>query len=117
MGMEIGESLVLTRREQFRDWLVENHQGRKEIWLVFHKKSSGRQTLSIAEAVEETLCFGWIDSVLKPIDAEQFALRFSPRRRGCYWARNNINRVRRLIKEGKMTEAGMAVLPQVDDER
>jgi len=111
MGMEIGDSLVLTRREQFREWLVENHQSRKEIWLVFHKKSSGRQTLSIAEAVEEALCFGWIDSTLKPIDPEQFALRFSPRRRGSYWARNNINRVRRLIKEGKMTEAGMAVLP------
>jgi len=109
--MEIGESLVLTRREQFREWLVENHQGRKEIWLVFHKKSSGRQTLSIAEAVEEALCFGWIDSTLKPIDPAQFALRFSPRRRGSYWASNNLNRVHRLIEEGKMTEAGMAVLP------
>jgi uncharacterized protein YdeI (YjbR/CyaY-like superfamily) len=111
MGMEIGESLVLTRREQFRTWLVENHQSRKDIWLVFHKKSSGRQTLSIAEAVEEALCFGWIDSTLKPIDPGQFALRFSPRRRGSYWARNNIERVHRLIEEGKMTEDGMAVLP------
>jgi hypothetical protein len=69
------------------------------------------QTLSIAEAVEEALCFGWIDSTLKPIDPAQFALRFSPRRRGSYWAKNNIDRVRRLIEEGKMTEAGMTVLP------
>jgi len=109
--MDIGESLVLTQREQFREWLVENHQGWKEIWLVFQKKLSGKQTLSIAEAVEEALCFGWIDSTLKPIDPGQFALRFSPRRRGSYWVRNNIDRVRRLIEEGKMTEAGMAVLP------
>jgi uncharacterized protein YdeI (YjbR/CyaY-like superfamily) len=110
--MEVGETLALDQPQDFRHWLQEHHRSAKEIWLLFHKKSSGKQTLSIAQAVEEALCFGWIDSTLKPLDPERFALRFSPRRKGSYWSLPNLKRVRRLIAEERMTEAGMAVLPE-----
>ncbi len=109
--MKIGETLELTTPEAFRAWLEACHTTTPEIWLIFHKKSSGKQTLSIAQAVEEALCFGWIDSTLKPLDPERFALRFSPRRRGSYWSPHNIARVKKLAAEGRMTEAGLAILP------
>ncbi len=78
-GMDIRESLTLDKPEELRKWLQENHQHKIEIWLIFHRKSSGKQTLSITQAVEEALCFGWIQSRLKPLDSERFAVRFSPR--------------------------------------
>jgi uncharacterized protein YdeI (YjbR/CyaY-like superfamily) len=79
--------------------------------LIFHKRSSGRQTLTIVQAVEEALCFGWIQSRLKPLDPQRFAVRFSPRHKGSIWSLPNLKRVHRLIAQGRMTEAGMAVLP------
>jgi uncharacterized protein YdeI (YjbR/CyaY-like superfamily) len=110
--MEVGETLHLHAPKDFRTWLAENHQSRKEIWLIFYKKSSGKQTLSIAEAVEEALCFGCIDSTLKSLGLERFAMSFSPRRKGSYWSPQNIARVRRLIREGRMTEASWQNLPR-----
>jgi uncharacterized protein YdeI (YjbR/CyaY-like superfamily) len=109
--MEIRESLTLDKPEELRKWLQENHQHKIEIWLIFHRKSSGKQTLTIAQAVEEALCFGWIQSRLKPLDTEQFAVRFSPRHPGSIWSLPNLKRVRRLIADGRMTDAGLAVLP------
>ncbi len=109
--MDVRESLMLDKPEELRQWLQENHQTKIEIWLVFYKKSSGKQTLTIAQAVEEALCFGWIQSRLKPLDPGRFAVRFSPRHKGSIWSLPNLKRVRRLIAEGRMTEAGLAVLP------
>ncbi len=109
--MDVRESLALYKPEELRQWLQENHQTKIEIWLVFYKKSSGRQTLTIAQAVEEALCFGWIQSRLKPLEPGRFAVRFSPRHKGSIWSLPNLKRVRKLIEQGRMTEAGMAVLP------
>ena len=109
--MKISESLSLTDCQQFREWLVENHQIKKEIWLVIYKKSSGKPTISYNEAVEEALCFGWVDSMVKSIDTEKYVQRFTPRRRVSNWTEANKAKARRLIQEGKMTEAGKAVLP------
>jgi uncharacterized protein YdeI (YjbR/CyaY-like superfamily) len=109
--MDIRESLTLDRPEDLRCWFEKNHQTKIEIWLNFHRKSSGKQTLTIAQAVEEALCFGWIQSRLKPLGPDAFSVRFSPRRKGSYWSLPNLKRVRRLIAEGRMTEAGLAVLP------
>ncbi len=109
--MKIGESLSLTDCQQFREWLAENHQIKKEIWLVIYKKSSGKPTISYNEAVEEALCFGWVDSMVKSIDAEKYVQRFTPRRRVSNWTEANKAKARKLIQEGKMTEAGKAVLP------
>jgi len=109
--MEIRETLTLDRPEELRQWLQENHLTKLEIWLIFHKKSSGRQTLTIPQAVDEALCFGWIQSRLKPLDPQRFAVRFSPRRKGSYWSPHNLGRIRKLIVQAKMTEFGLAVLP------
>ena len=109
--MDVRETLSLNKPESFRQWLQEYHQTKIEIWLIFYKKSSGKQTLTIAQAVEEALCFGWIQSRLKPLDKQRFAVRFSPRHKGSYWSLPNLKRIRRLIAQGKMTESGLAVLP------
>ena len=109
--MDIGETLIANTQADFRHWLEENHQTKKEIWLVIYKKSSGKVGIRYEEAVEEALCFGWIDGVMKSLDAEKYAQRFSPRRKGSHWTETNHAIVRRLIVEGRMTEAGQAVLP------
>lgn len=109
--MEIGETLYVTRREDFRKWLEANHQSRKEIWLVQYKKATKKPSIDYVEAVEEALCFGWIDNIEKSMDAERYATRFSPRRPKSNWTETNKERARRLMAEGKMTEAGRATLP------
>jgi uncharacterized protein YdeI (YjbR/CyaY-like superfamily) len=110
--MDVRETLTLNKPEDLRQWLQENHQTKIEIWLVFYKKNSGRQTLAIAQAVEEALCFGWIQSRLKPLDPQRFAVRFSPRHKGSIWSLPNLKRMRKLIAQGAMTEAGLAALPE-----
>ena len=110
--MDVRESLTLHAPAEFRRWLQDNHQTSIEIWLIFHKKSSGRQTLTIKQAVKEALCFGWSQSWLKPLDPQRFAVRFSPRHQGSIWSLPNLKRVQRLIEQDRMTQAGMAVLSE-----
>ncbi len=109
--MEIGETLYVTTGEEFRKWLKKNHKSKKEIWLVQYKKATGKPSIPYVDAVEEALCFGWIDGTQKSIDGERYALRFSPRRPKSNWTETNKERARKLIAEGKMTETGRAVLP------
>jgi uncharacterized protein YdeI (YjbR/CyaY-like superfamily) len=85
---------------------------KREIWLVSYRKSTGKPSLRYVDAVEEALCFGWIDGLEKTIDSERYALRFSPRRPKSNWTETNKERARRLIAEGRMTEAGFASLPE-----
>lgn len=109
--MEIGETLYVTNPEDFRKWLKENHKSKQEIWLIQYKKATKKPSVNYVDAVEEALCFGWIDGTQKSMDAERYALRFSPRRPKSNWTETNKERARRLIAEGKMTEAGFASLP------
>jgi len=109
--MEIGETLYVTNRDDFRSWLEKHHKSKKEIWLIQYKKATKKPSLNYMEAVEEALCFGWIDGLEKSMDAERYALRFSPRRPRSNWTETNKERARRLIAAGKMTEAGLATLP------
>lgn len=109
--MEIGETLYVTNPEDFHEWLENNHKSKKEIWLIQYKKAAKKPSINYVEAVEEALCFGWIDGTQKSIDGERYALRFSPRRPRSNWTETNKERARRLIAEGKMTEAGRATLP------
>jgi len=103
--------LELDTPEDVHQWLQDNHRRADEVWLAFTKKASGKQTLTIVQAVEEALCFGWIQSRLKPLDSGRFAVRFSPRREDSSWSLPNLKRARKLIEQGRMTEAGMAALP------
>ena len=109
--MEIGETLVVSNWQEWREWLAQHHHDRKEIWLIYYKKSSGKVGISYEEAVEEALCFGWIDGAIKGINEATYAGRFTPRRPKSPWSASNRERVARLIREGRMTEAGMGVLP------
>ena len=95
----------------FRKWLAANHAKAKELWVGFHKKDSGKPSITWPESVDEALCFGWIDGTNKGIDEETYAGRFTPRRPRSPWAASNRARVARLLQEGRMTEAGLAVLP------
>ena len=110
--MNIGKTLYVTKRQQWRSWLEKNHKIEKEIWLVYYKKSTGKPTISYNDAVEEALCFGWIDSIEKGIDEEKFAGRFTPRKMKSNLSESNILRIRKLIKEGKMTDAGLLVVKE-----
>ena len=109
--MENGETLYVTDCEDFRKWLEQNHKSKKEIWLIQYKKAAKKPSINYVEAVEEALCFGWIDNTEKSMDSERYATRFSPRRPKSNWTETNKERARRLIAEGKMTEAGLAALP------
>jgi uncharacterized protein YdeI (YjbR/CyaY-like superfamily) len=109
--MEIGELLYVTNRDDFRKWLIQYHQTKKEIWLIQYKKSTRKPSLKYTEAVEEAICFGWIDGFEKSLDSERYATRFSPRREKSNWTNTNKDRARRMIAEGRMTPAGRAKLP------
>ena len=106
--MEIGKTLRAATRQAWRAWLEKNHARKKEIWLVYATKQSGKPRIPYSDAVEEALCFGWIDGVMKSIDANYFAQRFSPRRSAkSQLSETNRERVRRMIRAGLMTPAGL----------
>jgi uncharacterized protein YdeI (YjbR/CyaY-like superfamily) len=105
---KIGKQQTMRSRCQWRAWLEKNHASEKELWVVFYKKHTGKASVTYDEAVEEALCFGWIDGIIKRIDDEKHMRRFSPRRRNSVWSELNKERARRMIAEGRMTEAGLA---------
>jgi uncharacterized protein YdeI (YjbR/CyaY-like superfamily) len=100
--------LHFQNKNEWRVWLQENHATQKEAWLVILKNHASRPGVFYEEAVEEAVCFGWIDGVMKSAPAEYYFLRFTPRKRGSIWSVSNQQRVERLTAQGKMTAAGMA---------
>jgi uncharacterized protein YdeI (YjbR/CyaY-like superfamily) len=102
--------LHFTSRDEWRAWLERNHATEKEAWLVHYKKHAGRPGVPYEDAVEEALCFGWIDGLLRSIDAEKYALRYSPRRKNSIWSEGNKARAERMIEQGRMTDAGLAAV-------
>ncbi len=107
--MEIPEQLLrFQSQDEWRAWLQENHASQKEAWLVILKNHAPGPGVHYEEAVEEAVCFGWIDGVMKSTGADFYYLRFSPRKRGSVWSVSNQRRVERLTAQGRMTEAGMA---------
>lgn len=103
--------------EEFRAWLEEHHADATELWVGYYKKGSGRPSLTWPESVDEALCFGWIDGVRKSIDAESYAIRFTPRRAGSTWSAVNIKRVQELKELGRMTPAGLEAFAARAEER
>ena len=113
--MEIGKTLYVTNRKDWRSWLSKNCNQEKEIWLIYYKKLSGKLRIPYNDAVEEALCYGWIDSTIKSIDEEKFAQRFTPRRPTSILSDMNKERIRRLIKEKSMTPVGLKAVSHVFD--
>lgn len=101
------ELLSFANRDEWRSWLQSHHDRATEAWLVLAKRGAREAALSYEEALEEALCFGWIDGKGKGIDEWRTSLRFTPRRAGSQWSMSNIQRVERLIQGGLMTEAGL----------
>lgn len=97
-------------RAVWRAWLERHHAMRSEVWVVFYKRHTGKPTLSYADAVEEALCFGWIDGIRRSIDAARYMHRFSPRRPDSRWSATNRRRAARLAKSGAMTPAGQRAI-------
>ncbi len=102
------KQLYLKTPYEWREWLNNNHDKERELWLVFFKKDSGEPSIEYESAVEEALCFGWIDSIIKKIDDVKFARKFTPRKDNNNWSELNKKRVARLIEDKRMTEIGMA---------
>lgn len=102
--------LDFTDKAEWRAWLELYHGKEKEAWLIHYKKSANPLAMTYDEAVEEALCFGWIDGLARSIDAQTYALRYSPRRRNSVWSMSNIHRVEKLIAEGRMTAAGFELI-------
>lgn len=96
-------------------WLSKHHDSAHDIWLIFYKKSSGKPRISYDDAVLEALAYGWIDSIVKKVDEDSFVQRFSPRKPTSVLSQMNKERIRELIKEGKMTKAGLTALSHVFD--
>ncbi len=105
MGSE--KALYFKDQIEWRAWLVKNHDKQKEVWLLYYKKHTGKPTLTHMQGVEEALCFGWIDSVVRSIDNECYIQRYSPRNDKSVWSKINKDLVLKLIKEGKMSKSGM----------
>jgi len=95
-------------RMEWRSWLRKNHSRKKEVWLIFYKKHTGKATLGYRDSVEEALCFGWIDGLKRRIDDGRYCHRFTPRKPASKWSPLNISLAEKLISEGKMTAVGLA---------
>jgi uncharacterized protein YdeI (YjbR/CyaY-like superfamily) len=108
--LDTAERLHLTTAEEWRRWLEANHVRRQGVWLVQYKPRTGKPAIPYEDAICEALCFGWIDSTYRRLDDERGMLWWSPRRKGSVWARSNRERVARLEAEGRMTDAGRAVI-------
>lgn len=111
--MQITETLAVADRAGWRQWLVEHCTTASEIWLLLYRPLLDKSSLTYLQAVEEALCFGWIDGIAKKVDTERSAQRFTPRRPKSNWTELNKERARRLIEAGLMTEAGFAKLPDL----
>ena len=103
--------------EKFREWLEKNHASANELLVGFHKKSSGKKSITYAEALDEALCFGWIDGVKRSLNETSYTQRFTPRRARSIWSLVNVKHIERLKKEGRMHAAGLAAYEQRDPKR
>lgn len=98
--MEIGDTVEISKRSAWRSWLAANHETASEVWLVSPRKATGRPSLPYNDAVEEALCFGWIDSLRKAYGEDATVQRYSPRKKGSGYSQTNIERLRRLSEQG-----------------
>ncbi len=100
--MDVTETLYVPNREEWRDWLEEHYKSASEIWLVSYLKKTGKPSVPYNDAVEEALCFGWIDSIIKKLDEERYAQRYTPRKAKSGYSQTNKERLKKLIGQGKV---------------
>lgn len=105
------KTFLATTVEQWRDWLAEHHDSESEVWLVFHKVHTGVESIAYGDALDEALCFGWVDSLVKRLDDDRFARKFTPRRADSRWSDTNRKRYAELAASGRLQPAGRARAP------
>jgi len=108
MTKEPAPSVCPSSPQQWREWLLAHHATTRGVWLVYYKKAAGQPSLSWSQAVDEALCFGWIDSQAKPLDAQRYQQFFSPRKPASGWSRINKQKIEHLTAAGRMAPAGLA---------
>ena len=101
----------------FREWLSKHHADTSELLVGFHRKETGKPSITYPEALDEALCFGWIDGVRKSLDDSSYTIRFTPRRPRSHWSQVNINRVGVLSEEGRMHQSGVDAFGRRDEKR
>jgi uncharacterized protein YdeI (YjbR/CyaY-like superfamily) len=106
------KALYFKNRLEWRKWLTENYSSQQEVWLVHYKKHSHKSSINLDDAVQEAICFGWIDSKLISIDEEKFILKYTPRKVNSIWSKINTERAEKLIESGKMTDAGLVKIEE-----
>lgn len=110
--MEKIDTTYAKNRKKWRSWLQKHHKSEKGIWLIYYKKHTGRASISYTDAVEEAICFGWINGQIKKIDDDKYMQRFTPRKPKSLWSVINIERAKKMIELGLMTEFGLKVLEE-----
>lgn len=110
--MKVVKTMQFASGAAWRDWLEANHSSEKELWLILYKSRAAHKGLYYREALEEALCFGWIDGTLRRIDDETHMVRFSPRKSRSIWSKANRARAEKLMAQGRMMEAGLAAIEQ-----
>jgi uncharacterized protein YdeI (YjbR/CyaY-like superfamily) len=107
MKLDISKALYFADRNEWRKWREQNHTKEKEALLIHYRKGSSKTSVNHFDAVEEALCFGWIDSILRRVDEERFVLKYTPRKANSIWSQINRDKAEQLIEAGKMTKAGL----------
>ncbi|MDA0525381.1 YdeI/OmpD-associated family protein [Methanococcoides alaskense] len=103
------ETMYSKDREEWRSWLQKNYLSEKNVWLIYYKKHTKKLSIPYSDAVEEAICFGWIDGQIQTIDDDRYMQRFSPRTSKSHWSVINIERAKKMIKQGRMTERGLRI--------
>src|SRR5699024_5017949 len=106
----IMDTIFFTSPKEFRSWLKENHDIVKELWVGYYKKRADETGISYSESVEEAICFGWIDGLIKGIDEKTYKRRFTPRKPDSKWSKTNRKRVQKMTDAGKMTQMGIELV-------
>jgi uncharacterized protein YdeI (YjbR/CyaY-like superfamily) len=116
-SLDEAELLYVTNGREWCDWLKRHYKSEKEVWLVYYKKHTGKPRIPYNDAVEEALCFGWIDSIVKSLDEDSFAQRFSVRNPKSPYSQANKERLTALVKEGKVVDEVLATLGNLAEDQ
>jgi uncharacterized protein YdeI (YjbR/CyaY-like superfamily) len=112
-AVDVTETLYVTNRGEWRDWLEQHYQSTSEIWLVSYLKKTGKPNVPYNDAVEEALCFGWIDSIVKKLNEDRYAQRYTPRKAKSGYSQTNKERLKKLIEQGKVMPEVLATLDAI----
>jgi uncharacterized protein YdeI (YjbR/CyaY-like superfamily) len=115
--MSAPEPIYFESAQAFYDWLEEHHETEAEVYVGFHKQHTGKRAMSWSEAVDQALCFGWIDGRVNRIDDDRYMQRFTPRKPASNWSKVNVQKIAKLIEDGRMRPAGLAAFEKREDHR